>query len=103
MKKVIILKREPRNSKYKYKAFFVQEHRTVRFGAQGYSDYTIHKDPERMRRYVQRHQRKENWTYSGRFKPGFWSRWLLWSVPQLKNAIRLTEMKMKNQYKIITR
>ena len=26
--------------------------RTVHFGADGYSDYTIHKDPERKQRYI---------------------------------------------------
>jgi hypothetical protein len=29
--------------------------RKVDFGGRGYTDYTKHKDPLRMRRYVQRH------------------------------------------------
>ena len=43
----------------------------VHFGAQGYSDYTKHKDPERKRRYITRHQKSENWTKSGVLTAGF--------------------------------
>ena len=32
--------------------------KTVSFGAKGYSDYTLHKDPERKERYVSRHKKK---------------------------------------------
>ena len=39
--------------------------RDVHFGARGYDDYTTHKDPERMRRYVARHRAHENWRASG--------------------------------------
>ena len=81
--------------------------KSVDFGGKGYSDYTIHKDLSRMRLYVQRHggsvpnrnkddlqnrmlkvkkSSKENWTKSGINSAGFWSRWLLWSYPNLKKA-----------------
>jgi len=86
----------------------------VDFGARGYSDYTKHKNPLRMRSYVKRHggrvskkimsetdpvrvQRamltvrtsdKENW--SDPTTAGFWSRWLLWSFPDLAQARRRT-------------
>jgi len=33
----------------------------VHFGAKGYSDYTIHKDPERRKRYLDRHRKNESW------------------------------------------
>jgi len=66
--------------------------KVVRFGAKGYSDYTIHKDKERMKRYVVRHGRGgENWTRSGAKTAGFWARWLLWSAPNFKQALRKTE------------
>jgi len=63
----------------------------VRFGRQGYSDYTIHKDKERMHRYLTRHKKRENWTKAGRFTPGFWSRWLLWSRPSFRSALAQTQ------------
>jgi len=81
--------------------------RTVDFGASGYSDYTKHKNPSRMRSYVLRHggnvpksiikerdpkkihkrmltvdaSDKEQWLLGGVATAGFWSRWYLWSQP----------------------
>jgi hypothetical protein len=71
----------------------------VRFGLKGFSDYTIHKDKERMKRYVARHagsasglrSRRENWSRSGAKAAGFWSRWLLWSKPSFSAALKHTE------------
>jgi len=61
--------------------------RTVNFGQQGASDYTRHKDVTRKKRYLTRHGGgRENWTASGIFTAGFWSRWLLWSKPSLAAA-----------------
>jgi hypothetical protein len=72
--------------------------RTVHFGGRRedgtpYEDFTTHKDPERRARYDVRHSSKEDWTATGMDKAGFWSRWLLWSRPSLKEAIRYTERK----------
>ena len=63
-----------------------KEH-TVSFGAAGYSDYTIHKDPTRRERYLLRHKAREDWTRSGILTPGFWSRWLLWNLPTLEASL----------------
>lgn len=63
----------------------------VHFGRKGYSDYTKHKDSERMGRYLNRHRRRENWTRAGRYTAGFWSRWLLWSRPSFRAALKQTE------------
>lgn len=86
--------------------------RTVDFGARGYSDYTLHRDPVRMRAYVRRHGGRilkraeeetrpadihqlllrstrsnlEDWSVRGVDTPGFWSRWLLWSFPSKRAA-----------------
>lgn len=58
--------------------------KTIHFGARGYSDFTKHKDKERMARYIVRHKRGgETWTKSGIKTAGFWSRWLLWNKPTL--------------------
>lgn len=65
--------------------------RHVDFGRRGYSDYTIHKDHARMLRYLGRHRTRENWTRSGMYTPGFWSRWFLWSKPSIEGARRETQ------------
>lgn len=67
--------------------------KTVHFGAKGYSDYTIHKDPERKKRYIDRHKSNEDWSIKGINTAGFWSRWLLWNEPTLKESIKSTEDK----------
>jgi len=68
--------------------------KTVRFGARGYEDYTIHHDKERMKRYVDRHEKREDWTRAGKYSAGFWSKHLLWSKPSFKDALKLTERKI---------
>ncbi len=65
--------------------------KTVHFGQDGYSDYTKHKDKERMKRYISRHRSRENWGKSGIKTAGFWSRWLLWNKPTLSASIKDTE------------
>ena len=60
--------------------------KTVYFGAIGYEDFTIHKDPSRKARYIARHKNKENWTKSGINTAGFWSRWLLWNQSTLQSS-----------------
>jgi hypothetical protein len=79
-----------RNGIHKFTAVFPDGSK-VHFGRQGYSDYTKHKDRERMERYLTRHRRRENWTRSGAKTAGFWSRWLLWSSPSITGAKRRTE------------
>lgn len=71
------------DNKHKY-YIATKSGKRVYFGANGYSDYTIHKDPERKKRYIERHRKNENWTKSGIDTAGFWSRWLLWNEPTIK-------------------
>ena len=55
------------------------------FGASGYSDFTIHKDLERLKRYDLRHKPNENWND---FKSaGALSKWILWNKPTLEASI----------------
>ena len=84
----VILTKLPVGMKHKYKVT-LPAGETVRFGAQGYSDYTIHRDANRMKRYLSRHRARENWTRGGVGTAGWWSRWLLWSEPGLSEAKRL--------------
>ena len=67
------------------------ENKTINFGAKGYSDYTIHKDQDRMKRYVIRHKNKENWSKSGIKSAGFWAKHILWNKPSLLQSIKDTE------------
>jgi len=87
----IKLKKSPRKNK-KFRVTF-EDNKTVDFGASGYSDYTIHKNQERMHRYLARHKKRENWSKKGIKTAGFWSRWLLWSKPSLDNSKKLIEQK----------
>lgn len=57
----------------------------VSFGAKGMSDYTKHKDPERKKRYLERHEKNEDW--EDPLTPGALSRWILWNKPDLKESI----------------
>jgi len=96
------------DKKKKFRAI-LEDGRTVDFGASGYSDYTKHKNPSRMRSYVLRHgghvpksiiaekdpkkihtrtlkvdtSDKEQWLLGGIATAGFWSRWYLWSQPTI--------------------
>ena len=41
--------------------------------------------------YLARHKVNENWEKSGIHTAGFWSRWVLWNKPTLKDSIKDTE------------
>ena len=58
----------------------------VHIGAEGYEDYTTHRDPARRQRYIARH-RGENWTREGVMTPGWLSRYILWEKPSLREAV----------------
>lgn len=79
-----------KGKKFSVYAFDGKKVRLVHFGAKGYSDYTMHMDPDRKKRYIDRHKSNENWTKTGIFTAGFWSRWILWNKPHLKPSIAYT-------------
>jgi len=64
---------------------------TIHFGAAGMDDYTITKNLNQKNRYIKRHQSREDWTINGIYTPGYWSRYLLWNLPNLNNSIKDTE------------
>lgn len=57
----------------------------VYFGSVGYSDYTLHGDSDRKQRYMDCHQRHEDWTDPS--LAGFWSRWITWNKKTIKESI----------------
>lgn len=60
--------------------------KTTHFGAKGMSDYTIHKDNERKKRYLNRHKNNENW--NDYMSAGALSRYILWNMKTLQASIK---------------
>ena len=70
-------------SKTKNKKYYViYLDKRINFGAKNMSDYTIHKDPERRRRYRARHMKIKNKqgqpVYKLKTSPAYWSWHILW-------------------------
>ena len=65
--------------------------KTIHFGSSPYLSYEVHHDPNRKKRYETRHKSNENWTKSGIKSAGFWSKWILWNKPSLRDSIKNTE------------
>ncbi len=59
--------------------------KTVHFGAAGMSDFTINKDEERKKRYLNRHRARENW--NDPMTGGALARFVLWNLPTRKASI----------------
>ena len=83
MKQYFPYKSDKPNKKY---YIITNDNKKVYFGASGYSDFTIHKDEARKQRYINRHKNNEVWSKSGIDTAGFWSRWLLWHLPTIKES-----------------
>jgi len=79
----------------KNKKFMVtlEDGREIHFGQKGPSDFTQHHDEERKKRYISRHKKHENWSASGIDTAGWWSRFLLWELPNIDDAIHNIEEK----------
>jgi guanylate kinase len=58
--------------------------KTTHFGGKHYSDYTIHKDKDRKKRYDTRHSKREDW--EDFTTAGALSKWILWNKPSLKGS-----------------
>jgi len=82
------------NKEKKYRAIFNDGTHTD-FGAKGYSDYTIHKDYDRMKRYDSRHKRREDWNKMK--SRGALSKWILWNKPSLKGSIADYRKKLRSK------
>lgn len=82
----VIIKKSNKSGK-KLMAIFDdgKKKKTTHFGAEGMSDFTIHKDPKRKERYLKRHKKNENW--SAPMTAGALSRWILWNKPTLKASV----------------
>lgn len=116
MIRVTISKSIRKNKKY---TVYFENGNEIDFGANGYSDYTLHKDPKRMRNYLIRHgglltdkmkkitdpisihkamlevneSHKELWNTNGVETAGFWSRWFLWSFTNTREVQKFMKKK----------
>lgn len=86
-------------SPHKYKVVLFDKNRnklrTLHFGASGMSDFTIHKDVERKKRYIKRHTAREN--FDDIKTAGFWAKNLLWN----KETISASKEDISRRYKIV--
>ena len=60
--------------------------KTTHFGQKGASDYTIHKDDERKKLYLDRHRKNESW--NDYMSAGSLSRYILWNKTSIKGSIQ---------------
>lgn len=67
--------------------------KTIHFGAAGMSDYTIHKDKERKKLYINRHSNNEDWNNPR--SAGALSRWILWNKPTFRESLADFKRKFK--------
>ena len=83
-----MLKYHPYKSDKPNKKYYIitNNNKKVYFGQASASDFTIHKDEARKQRYINRHKNNEVWSKSGIDTPGWWSRWILWHLPTIKES-----------------
>ena len=89
------LKKLPCEDKKKFEIYVHDPHfrktKTIKFGANGYEDFTIHKDINRKKRYITRHIKNED--FDDPYTAGFWATNLLWNKPTIKQSIDDIESK----------
>ena len=97
--KLFITKSKRKNKKYdlldKNKKYILS------FGDARFEDYTMHKDPDRKERYINRHKKREVWTAEGIKTAGFQSRWIIWNLPTLEASIRDVNKRFNINIKLI--
>ena len=83
-----MIKYHPYKSDKPNKKYYIitNNNKKVYFGQASASDFTLHKNEARKQLYLNRHKNNENWTKSGIDTAGFWSRWLLWNKPSIKES-----------------
>lgn len=62
------------------------ERKLVHFGAKGGSTYIDHKDDNKKKAYIARHQVNENW--ADPTSAGALARYILWNKPSLSESIK---------------
>ena len=70
--------------------------KTIHFGKAGASDFTKHKDEERKHRYINWHEKNENWKANGLKTAGFYAKNILWNKKTLKESVADVYNKFKS-------
>lgn len=83
MPKVVLTRSWRQGKKY---AVLLPNGKVIHFGSSYHQDYTQHGDKERQEAYIKRHKAREDW--SDWETAGFWSRFLTWNKPNIKEAIK---------------
>ena len=94
METVVVIRKSSKADKT-YEAV-IDGRKTVPFGAKGYSDFTLHKDPERKQRYIQRHQNNEDWSKTGINTAGFYAKHVLWNKDTIQKSVTDLNKKYKD-------
>ena len=90
--KIVISPSDKPNKKFEAR---IDDRKSIHFGSKGMSDFTIHKDPERKERYLQRHKGMgEDW--SNPLTAGFYATNILWNKPTITESIRDTNRRFPN-------
>lgn len=69
----------------------------IKFGHRDYDDYTIHKDDDRKKRYLNRHSSREN--AKDIRTAGFWATNILWNKKSIRAS--MADIQKKFRVKII--
>ena len=91
MTEIVISKSNKKDKKYDAR---IDGKKTISFGAKGMDDYTITKDDEQKKRYIDRHKSRENW--NDPTTAGYLSRWILWAKPTIEESIKDLNKRNKN-------
>jgi hypothetical protein len=85
------------DGKHKFIAHFLVngKEKSTRFGAEGYQDYTMHGDRERMHRYNFRHTK--DLRTNDPTRAGFLSVFILWNKPTLQASIDDYKRRLKSK------
>mgnify|MGYP006969380021 CR=1 FL=1 len=96
----IEFKKSTRDGKRYMVVFYLDGSRikTTHFGSDVHDNFTIHRDEERKKRYLDRHRAREDW--SAFMSAGALSRWILWNKPtidaSLKDYMKRFKLKLKS-------
>lgn len=87
------------NSDRKGKRYMViVDGKKIHFSSSEHENYTMHKDNERKQRYIKRHiKEKKRWHHLkvNLMHPSYWSRWVSWNRPTIRDSVRDIEKKQK--------
>jgi hypothetical protein len=85
---------QPSKSKAKKMDAIIDGKKTVHFGQKGASDFTLHKNPEQRKLYINRHKKNERW--DDPTTAGFYAKHCCGTNQPLKNQLMNLNKRYKN-------